>query len=66
MLFRSAVLLGGGLIAFSLGWVGIQGLLGIPDSNGKKTSRGTAIVALVLAVAILAGTFTVPFFLAGH
>ena len=60
-----AIALGGLLISFSLGWVGIQWLRGIPDSNGKMTPKGTAIVAIVLAGLILAGACLVPFFLPG-
>ena len=52
---------GGSLIAFALGWVGTQGLLGIPDSNGKKTPKGTAVASLVIAVLVVVGTIILPF-----
>jgi hypothetical protein len=57
-----AILGGGLLMAFGIGWVGIQGLRGIPDSNGKMTPKGTAIAAVVLALLILSCTWTVCFF----
>ncbi len=56
---------GGLMMAFALAWVGVQGLLGIPDSNGKRTPKGTAVAALILAFSILIGTLIVAFILPG-
>jgi hypothetical protein len=61
-----AILAGGMMMAFGIAWVGVQGLRGIPDSNGKKTTKGTAVGALVLAFLILVGTLMIPFFLSGE
>ena len=60
-----AILIGGSMMAGSIAWIGIQGLRGIPDSNGKSTSKATAIAALIVALLILVGTLIVPFFLPG-
>jgi hypothetical protein len=53
------VLLGGLMVTAGLGWVGVQGLRGIPDSSGKPTSRPVAVVCLVLAVLVAAGAVAV-------
>jgi hypothetical protein len=56
-----AIQVGGLLMAVGLAWPGIQGLRGVPDSTGKKTSRGTAIACLVLAVLLAAGALAAPY-----
>ena len=60
-----AILVGGLMMAGSIAWVGVQGLRGIPDSNGKSTSKATSVAALIVALLILVGTLIVPFFLPG-
>lgn len=44
-----------GLLVLAVGLliVGIQGLRGVPDSTGKKTSKGVAITCIVLAVGLV-------------
>ena len=54
------VMAGGCLIAFGLTWAGVQGLRGVPDSNGKMTSKGTAIALLVFAALVLVGALLFP------
>ena len=61
-----AIVAGGLTMAFGIAWVGIQGLRGVPDSNGKKTTKWTAVGALVVASLILVGSLIIPFFLAGN
>ena len=61
-----AVQLGGLLIAVALAWPGIQGLRGVPDSTGKKTSKGTAIVCLVLAFVVVAAAIAAPYLMWGR
>ena len=41
-----------GLLVLAVGllFVGVQGLRGVPDSTGKKTSKGVAVTCIVLAV----------------
>jgi hypothetical protein len=51
-----AIQLGGLLMAIGLFWPGIQGLRGVPDSTGKKTSKLTAIICLVLGVLLAAAS----------
>lgn len=51
---------GGLLMAAALAWPGIQGLRGVPDSTGKRTSRGTAIVCLLLAILLAAAAVAAP------
>ncbi|MBP3957943.1 hypothetical protein J8F10_22035 [Gemmata sp. G18] len=43
------------LLAVAVGmlFVGVQGLRGVPDSNGKKTSPAVAIVCLLLAAGLV-------------
>lgn len=53
--------LGGLVIAAGLAWVGAQGLRGVPDSTGKKTSHGTAIACLILAALLAAGAVFAPY-----
>jgi hypothetical protein len=48
-------------MAIGLAWPAIQGLRGIPDPNGKKTSIGTAIACLILAVLVAAGAIASPY-----
>ena len=60
-----AILVGGLIMAFSIAWVGVQGLRGIPDSTGKRTTKATAVAALIVAFLILVGTLMVPLFLPG-
>jgi hypothetical protein len=56
-----AIMLGGLLMAAGLAWTGVQGLRGIPDARGKQTSRGVAVICLVLAVLLAAGSVALPF-----
>ena len=51
------------LVAVGIAWVGVQGLRGVPDSKGKVSSKGTAIVCLVLALLLAAGAVALPFLL---
>jgi hypothetical protein len=60
-----AVQLGGLCIAAGIGWVGVQGLRGVPDSNGKVTSKGTAIACLVLALLLAAAAAAAPYLMWG-
>ena len=53
--------LGGLAMAFALLWVGVQGLRGAPDSNGKKTSKGVAITCLLLGLLIAGGALAMPY-----
>lgn len=45
-----------GLLVLAVGmlFVGVQGLRGVPDSNGKKTPKSVAMVCLVLAAGLAA------------
>ena len=47
-----AVMAGGLLMAAGMAWVGVQGLRGVPDSTGQKTSKGTAVACPVLATRV--------------
>jgi hypothetical protein len=60
-----AIQLGGLLMAVALAWPGIQGLRGVPDSTGKKTSKGTAVACLVLAGLLAAGALAAPYWMWG-
>jgi hypothetical protein len=55
------VQLGGACLAAGLVWLGVQGLRGVPDSTGKTTSKGTAVVCLVLAALLAAGAIAAPY-----
>ena len=55
--------LGGLFMAVALLGIGIQGLLGKPDSNGKKTSIGVAIACIVLGLLAAAGALAAPYLL---
>jgi hypothetical protein len=48
-------------MAMALIWPGIQGLRGVPDSRGKKTSKGTAVACLVLGVLVAAAAIAAPY-----
>ena len=56
-----AIQLGGLMMALALVWPGIQGLRGVPDSTGKKTSKATAVVCLILSVLLAAGAIAAPY-----
>ena len=60
-----AVQAGGLVIAAGIAWIGVQGLRGVPDSSGKVTSKGTAIVCLVLAALLAAGAVAAPYLMWG-
>lgn len=47
------------VLALGLLFLGVQGLRGVPDSTGKKTSKGVAVTCLVLAVGLLVFAFAV-------
>jgi hypothetical protein len=53
------LLLYAGAIMFAgcLTYLGIQGVRGVADSSGKRTSRSVAVIALTLAGAILVAAF---------
>jgi hypothetical protein len=53
------------LIAGGVAWVAVRGLRGLPDSTGKKTTKGTAIVTLVVALLLAAGAITTPWWIWG-
>ena len=56
-----AVQAGGVLIAFALGWVGVQGLRGKPDTTGEVTSKPTAVACLVLALVLGIAALAAPY-----
>jgi hypothetical protein len=60
-----AIQLGGLVMAAALAWVGVQGLRGVPDSTGKVTPRGIAIVCLVLAAALGVAALLAPYLMGG-
>ncbi len=39
--------------------VAVQGFRGVPDTNGKKTSKGVAVVCLIPGVGMLVLAFVV-------
>lgn len=51
--------IGLGVLALGLLFLGVQGLRGVPDSTGKKTSTGVAVTCIVLAVGLLVFAFAV-------
>jgi hypothetical protein len=60
-----AIQLGGLVIAAGLGWVGVQGLRGVPDSTGKTTDRTTAITCIVLAALLAGAALAAPYLMWG-
>jgi hypothetical protein len=57
------VQIGGVVMALGLVWAGVQGLRGVPDTTGKTTSKGMAVVCLVLAVLLATGAIAAPYLL---
>jgi hypothetical protein len=48
-------------MAIGLFWPGVQGLRGVPDSTGKKTSKATAIACLILGTLLAVGALAAPY-----
>jgi hypothetical protein len=61
-----AIVAAGLVFALALVWVGVQGLRGVPDSNGKVTPKGTAVACLVIAGILVIASAAAPFFMGGH
>ncbi len=61
-----AIQAGGLMMAVGIAWAGIQGLRGVPDSTGKKTSKGTAIACLVIATCLGVGALIAPYLMWGR
>ncbi len=40
-------------------FVAVQGFRGVPDTTGKKTSKGVAVVCLLLGIGLLVLAFVV-------
>ena len=47
------------------GGPGVQGLRGVPESNGKVTSKGTAVACLVLAALLVGWAAAAPYVMWG-
>jgi hypothetical protein len=60
-----AIQAGSLVLAVGLGWVGVQGLRGVPESNGKVTSKATAVACLVLAALLAAWAAAAPYVMWG-
>lgn len=52
---------GGMMMAAGIGWLGIQGLRGVPDSTGKVTGKGTAIACVAIAIVVAAAAIAAPY-----
>lgn len=50
------VLLGFMAMAYALIAVGANGLQGVPDSQGRQTSKGVAVACFVLGLLVAIGT----------